>query len=181
MATAKAKFSAADVKKHTARIQQLGDELQKGRKKNDGLNVTVITPEEIDRKLKRVNSPFIYFQSWGGSVPVGGTLNYNVGIYNPDPTTAIWTFAHVWVGSGNVDPVTGTFLLNVDARFPRLTQPDFAGMSIPSGGSVTQSFQIKTPAGVEKTNYLGNTCLMALNWHDVGTYLDRSVFVFKVV
>ena len=181
MATKKAKFGPGDVKKHTARIQELAEELKKGRKKEDKENVTIITPEEIEQKLKRVNSPFIWSQGWGGSVPLNGTLNYNVGIYNPDPTTAIWTFAHVWVGSGNVDPVTGTFLLNVDTRFPRLTQPDFAGMSIPSGGSVTQSFQIKIPATVEKTNYLGNTCLMAFNWHDVGTYLDRSVFVFKVV
>jgi len=178
MATEKPKFSSADVKKHTARIQELGEEAKKARKKGEE-NVTVITPEEIVAKLKRVNSPFIYFQSWGSTTP-GGTLSYSVGIYNPDPTQAIWTFAHVWVGSGNVDPVTGTFLLNVDARFPRLTQPDFAGMTIAPGASVTQNFQIKVPATVEKTNYLGNTCLMALNWHDIGTYLDRSVFVFKV-
>jgi hypothetical protein len=178
MATEKPKFTAADVKRHTARIKELTDEVTKGQKKGD--NVTVITPEEVASKLTRVNSPFIYFQGWGSSTPVGGTFTYSVGIYNPDPTQAIWTFAHVWVGSGNVDPVIGTFLLNVDTRFPRLTQPDFAGMSIPPGGSVTQSFQIKVPAGVEKTNYLGNTCLMAFNWHDIGKYLDRSVFVFKV-
>jgi hypothetical protein len=47
----------------------------------------------------------------------------NVGIRNPDPSQAIWLFAHAWVGSGNVDPAVGTFLLNVDTRFPRLTEP----------------------------------------------------------
>lgn len=177
MATVKSKFTPSEIKKHTARILELTEQLKKNKKDE---NITTITAEEIDAKLKRVNSPMIVGQGWGSAAP-GGTVNYSVTIYNPDPTTAIWTFAHVWVGSGNVDPVTGTFLLNVDTRFPRLTQPDFAGMSIPSGGSVTQSFQIKIPATVEKTNYLGNTSLMQFNWHDIGKYLDRSVFVFKVV
>jgi len=178
MATVKSKFTPAEVKKHTARILELTEELKK--KTKPGENVTTITAEEIDAKLKRVNSPMIVGQSWG-QAPPGGIISYNVTIYNPDPTTAIWTFAHVFVGSGNVDPVVGTFLLNVDTRFPRLTQPDFFGMSIPSGGSITQNFQIKVPAGVEKTNYLGNTALFQFNWHDVGKYLDRAIFVFKVV
>jgi hypothetical protein len=178
MATVKSKFTPAEVKKHTARILELTEQLKKNKKKDE--NITTITAEEIAEKFKRINSPMIVGQGWG-SAPAGGTVSYSVTIYNPDPTTAIWTFAHVWVGSGNVDPVIGTFLLNVDPRFPRLTQPDFAGMSIPSGGSVTQSFQIKIPAAIEKTNYLGNTCLMQFNWHDIGKYLDRSVFVFKIV
>lgn len=173
------KYSPDEVKQHIARIQEITDKVKKG-KKSDDQNVTVITPEEIDRKLRRVNSPMIVGQGWN-SAPPNGTINYSVTIYNPDPTQAIWTFAHVFVGSGNVDPVTGTFLLNVDSRFPRLTQPDFAGMTIASLASVTQTFAIKVPANVEKTNYLGNTCLMQFNWHDIGTYLDRSVFVFKVV
>lgn len=179
MATVESKFTPAEVKKHTARILELTEELKKNKKKDE--SITTITAEEIAAKFKRVNSPMIVGQGWSSAAAPGGTINYSVTIYNPDPTTAIWTFAHVWVGSGNVDPVTGTFLLNVDTRFPRLTQPDFAGMSIPSGGSVTQSFKIKIPAAVEKTNYLGNTCLMQFNWHDIGKYLDRSVFVFKVV
>jgi hypothetical protein len=83
-------------------------------------------------------------------------------------------------GSGNVDPVTGTFLLNVDTRFPRLTQPIFDGLTLASGASGTLSFALKVPATVEKTNYLGNSCLMRFNWHDIGTYLDRGVFVFGV-
>ena len=176
MATVKAKFTPAEVKKHTARILELTEQLKKNKKDE---HITTITAEEIDEKLKRVNSPMIVGQGWGGA-PLGGTVNYNVTIYNPDPTTAIWTFVHVWVGSGNVDPVTGTFLLNVDTRFPRLTQPDPTGMSIPPGASVTQSFQIKIPATVEKTNYIGNSCLMQFNWHDIGKYLDRGVFVFKI-
>jgi hypothetical protein len=51
----------------------------------------------------------------GSAVPAalivtpGGTVNLNVGVYNLDPTHAIWLFAHVWVGSSNYDPTVGTF------------------------------------------------------------------------
>jgi len=176
--TRREKFTSDQIKEHVAKIRKVTEEVEK--RKKSGENVTVITPEEIEEKLKRVNSPMIVFQSWAGSTAAGGTFNYNIGIYNPDPTQAIWVFVHNWVGSGNVDPVVGTFLLNVDPRFPRQTQPDFAGLSINPSTQATLTFSIHVPANVEHTNYLGNSCLMQFNWHDVGTYLDRSVFVFKV-
>jgi hypothetical protein len=178
MATKNPKFTDEDIKKHIAKIQELTKEAEKQQKPNH--HVTVVTPEEIDRKLRRVNSPMIVSQGWTSSAPAGGVINYSVGLYNPDPTQAIWLFGHVFIGSGNPDPVTGTFLLNVDDRFPRLTQPDFAGLNIPAGGSASLSYSIVIPANVQKTNYLGNTALMQFNWHDIGTLLDRSVFVFKV-
>ncbi len=174
--TTKSKWTAADIKNHTKKIL----EVVAGLKKENKLpNFTGITREEIVKKFTRVNSPMIVSQSWGGTTP-GGTVNYNVGIYNPDPTTAIWLFVHVWVGSGNVDPVPGTFLLNADTRFPRLTQPAPLGFSLAAGASTTLSFSLKVPAAVEKTGYIGNSCLMRFNWHDTGTYLDRGVFVFAV-
>jgi hypothetical protein len=178
MATKNPKFTDDEIKKHTAKIQELTKDLEKQRKPDH--HVTVITPDEIDRKLRRVKSPMIVSQGWSGSAPAGGAISYSVGIYNPDPTQAIWLFGHVFIGSGNPDPVTGTFLLNVDDRFPRLTQPDFFGQSIPPNGSATLTYSIAIPANVQKTNYLGNTALMQFNWHDIGTLLDRSVFVFKV-
>jgi hypothetical protein len=82
--------------------------------------------------------------------------------------------------SGNIDPTVGTFLLNVDTRFPRLTQPPFIGLSLGSGASTTLSFSIKVPATVESSVHLGNSCLMRLNYHDIGSYLDRGVFPFTV-
>lgn len=180
MATKRAaKFTAEQVKEHTKRIQEIV-EAEKGRIKK-GDNFTAITPTELEVKFKRVNSPMIVWQSWTGAVAPGGTIGYNVGIYNPDPVQAIWLFGHVWVGSGNVDPVVGTFLSNVDDRFPRLTQPAFAGLNIPAGGSSSLSYALKVPSTAEKTNYLGNTLLMQSTWHDVGLYLDRALFVFGVV
>jgi len=169
-------WSPAEIKEHVQKIQAA---IERMKRETKGEHFTSITPEQIEKKFKRVNSPMIISQSWNSTSP-GGTVNYNLGVYNPDPTQAIWLFAHVAVGSGNVDPVTGTFLLNVDPRFPRLTQPPFDGLVLASGASATLSYALKVPATVEKTNYLGNSCLMQFNWHDIGTYLDRSVFVFGV-
>jgi hypothetical protein len=170
------KWTAARIKGQIQKIQQV---IEKHKRDNKEEHFTAVTPEEIEKKLKRVKSPMIVSQGWGNTTP-GGTVNYNLGIYNPDPTQAIWLFAHVWVGSGNVDPTVGTFLLNVDTRFPRLAQPTFSGLTLAAGASATLSFALKVPPAVEKTNYLGNSCLMQFNWHDVGTYLDRGIFVFAV-
>ena len=171
-------LSEEEKKKH---IKKTLDEIEKEKKKvKKGDNFTAPTEEQLRKKLERTDSPFIYFQSWGPAAP-GGTINYSVGITNPDPVQAIWIFAHVFVGSGNVVSSTGEFLLNVDTRFPRLTQPDFAGLNLAPGASSTLTFSINIPANVEHpTNYIGNTALFQFNWHDVGTYLDRSVFVMKI-
>lgn len=172
----KSKWTTEEIKNQSKIILEL---VEKHKKENKLEHFTGITADEIAKKFKRINSPMIVSQSWGGTV-LGGTVHYNVGIYNPDPTRSIWMFVHVWVGSGNVDAVTGTFLSNVDERFPRLTLPDAVGLSLEPNASQTLSFSLKVPSTIEKTNYIGNSCLMKFNWHDVGTYLDRGVFVFKV-
>lgn len=69
---------------------------------------------------------------------------------------------------------------HVDEQFPRFTQPDFAGLTLAPGASATLSYTLKVPAAIEKSNYLGNSCLMRVDYHDVRLYLDRSVFPFKV-
>ena len=174
----KKKLTDEEKQKH---IKKTLDEIEKQRKNvKKGDNFTAPTEEQLRKKFDRINSPYIYFQSWGPAAP-GGTVTYNVGVTNPDPTQAIWVFAHVFFGSGNVVGNVGEFLLNVDERFPRLTQPDFAGLTLASGASATLTFSIKIPTNIDHpTNYLGNTALFQFNWHDVGTYLDRSVFVVKV-
>ena len=74
----------------------------------------------------------------------------------------------------------GEALELVDPRFPRLTQPDFFGLQLAPNATQQLNFTLQVPAGVERTNYLGNSFLVQLVWHDPGLYLDRSVFVFKV-
>ena len=170
------RFTPAQIKQQIKKIQETVD---KQKRENQGEHFTSLTPEEIEKKLKRMNSPIIVSQGWNSTTP-GGVVNYNLGVYNPDPTQAFWLFAHVWIGSGNIDPTLGTFLVNVDTRFPRLTEPAPFGLTLASGASSTLSFAVKIPSNVEKTNYIGDSCLMRFTWHDVGEYLDRGVFVFAV-
>jgi hypothetical protein len=172
----KPKFTSAQIKNHIKKIQEA---IEKQKRENKSEHFMSITPKEIERKLKRVNSPMIVFEGWGPASP-GGTVNYSLGIYNPDATQADSLFAHVWVGSGNVDPTIGTFLLNVDTRFPRLTQPAPFGLTLASGASATLNFTLKVPTAVESTNYIGESCLMRGGWFDTGQYLDRALFVFEV-
>jgi hypothetical protein len=175
--SAKRKWTAAQIKKEVAKIEA-AIEAHK-RQVAESEHFIAMTAEEIEKKLKRVNSPMITSQGWNNTTS-GGTVNYSLGIHNPDPTTASSLYAHVWVGSGNVDASTGTFLLNVDQRFPRLTQPAAFGLTLAAGASATLSFALKVPAAAEKSSYLGNSCLMRLGSFDVGTFLDRSAFVFAV-
>lgn len=170
------KWTAEQIKDQVSRI---AEEVEKHKGERKWEHFIAITPEQIEAKLARVNSPMIVSEGWNHTTP-GGTVNFGLGIYNPDPVQAFWLFAHVWVGSGNVDPIVGTFLSNVDPRFPRLTQPAFAGLTLAPNTSATLNFALKVPATIEKSNYLGNSCLMQLNFLDTGKYLDRSVFVFAV-
>lgn len=173
----KGKFTETETAKHIKKIQEETEKYKGSVKKGD--NFIAPTEEQLREKLQRVNSPFFTFESWGNAAP-GGTVNYNVGIYNPDPVLQVWMFAHVFVGSGNVVSDTGRFLLNVDARFPRLTQPNFAGLNLAAGASATLSYSIKIPSTIEPSNYMGNTILFRANWFDPGTEYDRALFVFRV-
>ncbi|MBK8262461.1 MAG: hypothetical protein IPK80_14155 [Nannocystis sp.] len=123
--------------------------------------------------------PMIVWQSWSSITTPGGSISYNVGIHNP-AGEQVWLFAHVFVGPANFVADPGAAVQAVDARFPRLTEPAFDGLRIPAGGDASLSFQVDVPANVQQSNYLGNTFLFRADWHDVGVYLDRGVFIFGV-
>jgi hypothetical protein len=175
----KPKFTAAQIKEQIKRIQS---EIEKQKKiaKKDSIFIAP-TPEEIEEKLKRVNSPIFYFANWIATVGLGGTFQYRVGIFNPDPTPVSWLYVHVWFGSGNIDRNIGTFLLNVDTRFPRLTEPDALGFTLAPSTAIQVTFNITIPTTVEKTMYIGNSCLMKLDMLDIGTYYDRGSFGITVI
>jgi len=162
-------------------VRQLLEEIEghKQQAEKQGLNFTAPAKEQLIRKLARTNSPMIVFQGWGPAAP-GGTINYNIGIHNPDPSQRGSLFVHVFVGLANVVPDTGAALATVDPRFPRLTLPKFAGLNIGPGVTETLSFSIPVPSNIEPGNYLGNSFLFRADWHDVGDYFDRSIFVFQV-
>ena len=145
-----------------------------------GMNYTSASEAELARKLLRVHSPMIVSQSWSGSAAPGGTINYSLGIYNPDPQQRVWLYAHVLVGPANMVPDVGSALQTVDARFPRLTLPAFPGLTLAPGAATTLQFSVAVPSNIDKSNYLGNTFLFQANYDDVGQYFDRSVFPFEV-
>jgi hypothetical protein len=171
----------ARLKEKEEKLKSILDEIERHRKaaKDKKLKFTAPTKKQIWKKLTKEGSPMIVFQSWSDTT-LGGTFNYNVGIKNPDPTRRIWMFNHVFIGPANMDSDVGQALCTVDTRFPRLTLPDFAGLAIDSGATESLTYSIKVPNNVERTNYLGNSFLFRANWHDVGEYLDRSIFVFEV-
>jgi hypothetical protein len=108
------------------------------------------------------------------------TEPWHLGIFNPDPDTWIWLFVHTFVGMANLARDPGLGVLAVDDRFPRLTMPQFAGLSLAPGNTEQLDFSIVVPR-VDPGNYLGNSFLFQSTWHDPGQYLDRSLFVFEVV
>jgi|SRR5215813_4406469 len=164
----KSKWTPAQIKEHIKNIEKA---VEKHKNENKEEYFESITPELIEKKLKRINSPMIVSQGFGNTV----------GIFNPDPITRSFLWVHVFVGSGNVDSNVGTFLLNVDTRFPRLTGPSSStGQSLAPSTSATLNFSIKVPTTIERSLYLGNSCLMGIDIFDVGTYFDRSCFRFSV-
>jgi hypothetical protein len=172
----KPKLTPAQIKDRVKKIQEI---IEQQKRENKGEHFVSLTREEIEEKLKRANSPIITVQGWSDANP-GGNVYYLVGIANPDPTLWDNLFVHVWVGSGNVDPVAGTFLMNVDTHFSRLTQPGPFGLGLGPGEGKLLTFYLNVPTGTEKTNYMGQSCLMRLPNNHIGQYLDRGLFVFVV-
>src|SRR5437763_10002131 len=134
MATkAKANWTRREIREHIKKIEEVIEGQRKQVKKGEAF--TSVTAEDVERKLQRTNSPMIVSESGTWTTPMvhGATFTYNLGLYNPDPTPSAGLFAHLWVGSGNVDPNVGTFLSNVDPRFGRLTVPAFPGFTLAAG------------------------------------------------
>ena len=176
--------SAADVAKVWKAVEaEIARERRVREKKGEVF--TGLSKEEFEKKMKRAESPFISWQGWSGIAPPSGIINYTVGIQNPDLFG--WANLAVSVSIGNRNAIAShdEFMTTFDARFPTYAKPQPFGFSLTPAGSpgasTSQSFAVKIPAGIEKAQYFGNSCLLQLNFHDVGKYLDRGVFFFEVV
>jgi hypothetical protein len=163
-------------------IDKILEEIKKHKEhaETEKLSFTGLTREEIEKKLGRTKTPMVVFQSWTSAASAGGTIDYTIGIYNPDPVDAIWLFGHVFVGPANAANDVAAAVLAVDPRFPRLTMPAFDGLTIASGTTATLNYAIHVPTSIEASKYMGNCFVFRENWHDVGTYIDRGGFVFAV-
>jgi hypothetical protein len=145
-----AKFTRAQINAHIRNIQK-AMEKQKREAEERGDMFKSLSPEEIEKKLNRTTSPFLAGGAYTGGASPGGIISYLINIYNPDPTPADELFMHVWVGSGNADPTVGTFLLNVDTRFPRLLLPTASGggLRIAPNTITWLQFDLAVPTNVE--------------------------------
>lgn len=164
------------------RLKRLADEIERRRREaeGEGRSFTAPTPEQLLKKLRKTESPMVQWQSWTPSVPPGGTLLYEVGIYNPDPIPWFNLFTHVFVGPATLAVDVGQAVAAVDPRFPRLTMPAFGGLGIDPGRHEALTFEVPIPTGIELSNYLGNAFLFQADWHDPALYLDRGLFVFGI-
>jgi hypothetical protein len=176
------------------RVKALQEGIEKNKEGDRRKNTTFtqIRPEDVETRV-RASSPFFIGSSWDAAAPPGGIINLRTFISNPNhPELATDIYVHVFVGCGNVDPVVGTFLMNVDARFPRLTRPGAfglrPGMMAPETSGwppdvMSLEFNLQIPSAIEETNYLGNICLIQLGGVasiEAGQLLARDRFVFSV-
>lgn len=157
-----------------------------------GETFAALTLDEAKTRLSASADPFFGGFGWSLSAPPGGVILGRVSVNFPQPEAIPAEsniYVHVWVGPGNVDPDVGRFLLNVDPRFPRLSEPKVPGLQpgvsqVPEipvfGGRSLLAFGLRVPYDVEPSVYLGNMCLMRRAAFSVGEVLGRTSFAFRV-
>jgi hypothetical protein len=155
-------------------------ELRRAQAREQGRNFVAPDSDQLLTKLQRANTPSFTFFSWSGSTGSPGTINVSVGVINPDPVAFSSLYVHLFTGPANVAPNVGQALALADARFPRLTLPEFIGLTLDPGDTATLDFDVAVPANIEPSNYLGNCFLFQADYFDVGSTLDRGLFVFQV-
>ncbi len=172
-----------DIHKVTADIDLQRKRMEAARKRFTGLGANELGARLAVRRAglpAPAPLPMIIWQGWSSATGPGGIIDYTVGVLNPSTTDEVWLFAHVFVGPANFVADPGAAVQAVDARFPRLTQPAFPGLHVAAGASASLNFQMEVPSSMQTSNYVGNTLLFRVDWHDVGTYLDRGCWLFGV-
>jgi hypothetical protein len=159
---------------------------------DSGETFAALSLDEAKARLSGAADPFVGGFGWSLSAPPGGVILGRVSVNFPQPDAIPVEsniYVHVWVGSGNVDPDVGRFLLNVDPRFPRLAEPKVPGLQpgvsqVPDipvfGDRSLLAFRLQVPFTVEPSVYLGNMCLMRRSPFSVGEVLGRAAFAFRV-
>ena len=122
-------MTAAAIEDRAARIVEAQSDLR-ARGSSDE-TFAPISLDDAKTRLSTGKGPFFGGFGWTMSAPPGGVIIGRVSVHFPEPEAVpadSGIYVHVWVGSGNVDPELGTFLLNVDPRFPRLSEPKVPGL-----------------------------------------------------
>ena len=163
-------------------VKRVLDEIEEYRldAKRRKLNFTAVNEEQLIRKLLRANSPMIIFQAWLGAASPGGSISYQFGVHNPDPTDSLWLYGYAFVGPANFVHDIGQAVAGRDRRYAELTTPGFPGQQLPAGATAILQLTLPIPSAIEATTYQGNTVLFRADWHDAGTYLDRGLWTFDI-
>jgi hypothetical protein len=175
---ATAKFTEADVGRLVKVSKDAADKHKKSLKQ--GEHFEALDEAGLRKKLKRINSPVINSMGWNLNAPPGGTINISVGFFNPDPVAQNELFVYLFVGPGTAITDNALFLLNVDTRFARLTQPAPFGVNLAPGASSSVNFALRVPTNMEQGTYMCNTVLLKHRSFDPGTIFDRGTIVFRV-
>jgi len=168
--------------RHATNAQIVLTEIERRRReaREQGRNFLAPTGPQLLDRLQSANSPFFDSVAWTEATPTPGTIDLTVGIFNPDPTPASSLFVHVFIGPANLAADVGQALALVDPRFPRLTEPEFFGLTVNPSTAASLDFSIAVPANIEPSIYLGNSFLFAAQVFGSAELLERVLFGFKV-
>jgi hypothetical protein len=175
---ARAAKTAARTKASPENIRKLKESIEKHRREGKYDHFESVTDEDIEKMLTRSNTPFFSSWGWSNTTP-GGTFNLSVNVFNPDPVAVGSMYVHTFIGPALAVVSNDTALLAVDARWNRLAEPQFFGMSLAPSTSGNVSFTVAAPATIERSNYFGNLFLIRRGI-GVASVLDRQSYVFRV-
>jgi hypothetical protein len=175
---ARAAKTAARTKASPENIRKLKESIEKHRREGEYEHFESVADEDIEKMLTRSNTPFFSSWAWNNTTP-GGTFNISVNVFNPDPVTVGSMYVHTFIGPALAVVSNDTALLAVDARWNRLAEPQFFGMSLAPSTSGNVLFTVAAPATIERSNYFGNLFLIRRG-SGVSSVFDRQSYVFRV-
>lgn len=158
---------------------------------DDDVAFMAIRPADATARLA-AEDPFFGGFGWTLSALPGGVVTGRVSVEFPSPAAVPAQsniYVHVWVGPAAADPQIGTYLLNVDPRFPRLSEPKVPGLQpgytqVPEFPTAPDrsllNFDLRVPLDAQPSVYLGNMCLLRLSPFSTGDVLGRGSFAFRV-
>jgi hypothetical protein len=154
-------------------VKRISDEIEvlRDQATKRGLAFSSPTTEQLEKKLKSSQTPFINGMSWVSRAPAASSFFYDIYVYNPDPNPYYNLFAYFFFGPANMVSDVGTALLSVDQRLYRAFKR-FPYIFPNSSGVV--EFNYNFPTGIPLGLYMGNGFIFQPDYHDVGSYMDRG-------
>jgi hypothetical protein len=137
------------IKRLTEKIAVLKDQATQ-----KGLAFNSLTPEQLEKKLRSTQTPFITATTWTSRGPAFSSFYFSININNPDPIAYFDLFAYFFFGPANMIADVGTALLSVDERLPKI-YAQFPYISAGSSDGLVE-FNYRFPSGIPLGLYMGN-------------------------